>query len=137
MRFKVVRTTPLRNNPKEEEIFKQKGIDYFKKNCTTEEALIETLQDADAVISVFEPFTRKVIKTLGKMRVISQIGIGLDRVDLNAATEQGIIVTHEPDYCLEEVSDHAMALVLACGRKLLQVDAAVKKGGWGPEIREK
>jgi D-3-phosphoglycerate dehydrogenase len=137
MAFKVVRTTPPRNNPLEDELFRDKGIDYLKKNCPTEEDLIETLQDADAVISVFEPFTRRVMETLSKMRVISQIGIGLDPVDLDAATDHGIIVTHEPDYCQEEVSDHAMSLILAFARKLPQVDRAVRKGKWGPEIREK
>jgi len=137
MALKVVRTTPPRNIPHEEETFKKMGVAYVKKNCPTEEELIETLQDANAVICVFEPFTRKVMEKLTKMRVISQIGIGLDPIDLDAATDHGIIVTHEPDYCLEEVSDHAMAFILNCARKLRQGDIGVREGMWGPEIREK
>ena len=140
MAFKIVRTTPLRAAPPPHdlEVFGKIGAEYVTQHCPTEDDLIATIHDADAVICVFEPFTRKVIERLTKMRVISQIGIGLDPIDLDAATDHGIIVTHEPDYCLEEVSDHTMAMILSCARKLRLVDKAVREGKWGtPDIREK
>lgn len=131
MAFKVVRTTPaLLENPYWDELMARIGAEFVKEHCPTEDQVIAVAADADAVISVFEPFTRRVIESLAKLRMISQIGIGYDRIDVDAATERGIIVVNTPDYCLEEVSDHTMALLLACARKITGLNNVVKEGKW-------
>ena len=66
-----------------------------------------------------------MIRQMKRCRIISRFGIGVDNVDIPAATEKGIVVTKVPDYCIDEVSDHAMALLLAAGRKIPFANARV------------
>jgi len=65
-----------------------------------------------------------------KCRIIARYGIGVDTIDLDAATQAGIIVTNNPTYCIEEVAEHTMALVLACARKVAVYDRLVRGGRW-------
>ena len=65
-----------------------------------------------------------------RCRIISRFGIGVDNVDIPAATERGIVVTKVPDYCIDEVSDHAMALLLAAVRKIPFANSMVHAGRW-------
>jgi D-3-phosphoglycerate dehydrogenase len=71
-----------------------------------------------------------MIAQMTRCRIISRFGIGVDNVDLAAATSARIVVTKVPDYCIEEVSDHALALLLAAGRKITQSNAQVHAGRW-------
>ena len=131
MAFKVVRTSPpLGEVPYWDELMAKIGAEFIKEHCPTEDQITALAKDADAVISLFEPFTKKVIDSLPKLRLISQIGIGYDLVDVDAATQAGVIVANTPDYCLEEVSDHTMALLLACARKITRINNVVKQGQW-------
>jgi len=113
---------------------KQAGldVDFVKVNCTSEEETIAAARDADAIIGVatFQRFSKKVIESLPKLRFIMSMGIGYDNLDVPAATEHGVLTANVPDYCLEEMSDHVMALILACTRKIIKLDAIVKGGGW-------
>ena len=74
--------------------------------------------------------TARVIAELKRCRVIARYGIGVDNVDLAAATRAGIVVTNVPDYCVDEVSDHGLALFLALARRVVAADQAVKSGAW-------
>ncbi|MDP6101532.1 MAG: C-terminal binding protein [Dehalococcoidia bacterium] len=93
----------------------------------------------DVAITAMQPYTRRVIENMQHCRLISVIGIGYDGVDIEAATERGILVANVPDYCQEEVANHAMALILACNRKLIPIAQAVRQKAWStpekPEIR--
>ncbi len=95
--------------------------------------------EADAVIALgikITPgyvFSARVIENLHKCRLIALTGIGYDNVDIAAATENGICVANNPYYCLEEVSDHTMALILACARKFYQLVPDIKNGKWGAQ----
>lgn len=89
-----------------------------------------TLAAADAVINLRYDLDTDAIATLEDCRVISRYGIGVDNIDVDAATEQGIPVTNVPDYCLEEVSVHALTMWLALARGLSTYDAAVATGDW-------
>jgi D-3-phosphoglycerate dehydrogenase len=75
-----------------------------------------------------------VLRALPKCRIIARTGIGVDTVDLPVATELGILVTNVPDYCIDEVSDHALALILALTRKVMSATAAVKAGTWDVKV---
>jgi len=81
-------------------------------------------------VTGLQPFGRNVIEKLSKCKLIHCIGIGYEGIDVEAATEHGICISTPTDYCLEEVSDHAMALTLACARKIVRLDNAVRQGKW-------
>jgi D-3-phosphoglycerate dehydrogenase len=95
-----------------------------------EQSLIEICRDADAIVTQYGRFTRRVQETLTRCKVIARYGVGVDTIDLPAATDKGIIVAYVPDYGTDEVSSHAAALILAMHRQLLPLDQAVKAGKW-------
>ena len=115
------------------------GAEVEKTFCRTEDELIAACSEADAVIAVgmrITPghvFSSKVIENLSKCRLIALTSIGYDNVDMAAATEKAICVANVPYYCLEEVSDHAIALILACARKLYQLLPDIKTGKWSTQ----
>jgi len=106
---------------------------------TSEDDLIEAARDADAMlVSTREAVTRRVLQNIPRVKVISRYGVGLDNVDLDAAAEAGIVVTHYPGYCTSEVADHALAMILALNRRIVEQDRALREGSWvehGPATR--
>jgi D-3-phosphoglycerate dehydrogenase len=106
---------------------------------TTEDELIRVAQDADAMlVSTREAITRRVLENIPRVKVISRYGVGLDNVDLEAAADAGIVVTHYPGYCTSEVADHALAMILALNRRIVEQDRALRDGAWvehGPATR--
>jgi D-3-phosphoglycerate dehydrogenase len=96
----------------------------------TEEAIAAAAEQADALLVTYAPVTGALIERLTRCRVIARFGIGVDNVDVAAATRAGIVVTRVPDYCIDEVSDHALALLLALARKIPEADRHVKRGQW-------
>jgi D-3-phosphoglycerate dehydrogenase len=98
------------------------------ENCQREEDVVRVAGDADGLITTYAPITARVLEALPRCRVVARYGIGVDNVDIQAATERGVAVTNVPDYCLDEVADHAMALLLTLARKLLTIDRAVRDG---------
>ena len=99
-------------------------------NCNTEDEVIEEAHDADGIINQYAPITRKVIEALKKCKVIARYGVGVDNIDVEAATEHKIIVANVPDYCIDEVSTHAMALILACARGITLLNSKIKEKRW-------
>ncbi len=98
--------------------------------ATHDEELLDAVGDADGLLVCYAPVTRRVIERAARCRVIARYGIGVDNVDLQAAAARGIVVTNVPDYCIEEVSDHALALILACARRVASLDRLVRAGRW-------
>src|SRR5215831_19023197 len=87
--------------------------------------------DCDALLNTYAgPITADVMKQMPKCRIIARYGIGVDTIDLEAATAAGIIVTNNPTYCIEEVAEHTMALLLACARKVTLYERLVRAGRW-------
>lgn len=97
------------------------------KLSPTEEEIIENCKDADGIISLYEPITAKVIDALPNLKFISLASIGFDTVDVNHAKVKGIHVSNNPNYCLEEVADHAAALILTLSRGIIKYNDSVKK----------
>ncbi len=88
-------------------------------------------EDCDALLNTYAgPITAEVMARMPKCRIIARYGIGVDTIDLDAATAAGIIVTNNPTYCIEEVAEHTMALLLSCARKVAFYDRLVRKGRW-------
>src|SRR5437773_4611349 len=96
----------------------------------TTAAILRAARDADALLVTYATITADLIAHMARCRVISRFGIGVDNVDVPAATSAGIVVTKVPDYCIDEVSDHAMALLLALIRKIPAANAQVHAGRW-------
>jgi D-3-phosphoglycerate dehydrogenase len=94
------------------------------------EAILRVARDADALLATYAKITAEMIRQMTRCRIISRFGIGVDNVDIPAATERGIVVTKVPDYCIDEVSDHAMALLLSAVRKIPLANSMVHAGKW-------
>jgi D-3-phosphoglycerate dehydrogenase / 2-oxoglutarate reductase len=95
------------------------------------EEFVAQAADCDALLNTYAgPITAEVMAKMPKCRIIARYGIGVDTIDLEAATRAGIIVTNNPGYCVEEVAEHTMALVLACARKVAFYDRLVRAGRW-------
>src|SRR3981189_1994791 len=87
--------------------------------------------DCDALLNTYAgPITAEVMARMQKCKIIARYGIGVDTIDLDAATAAGIIVTNNPTYCIDEVAAHQLALLLACARKVAFYDRLVRKGRW-------
>jgi D-3-phosphoglycerate dehydrogenase / 2-oxoglutarate reductase len=93
-------------------------------------AILRVAKDADALLATYAKITADMIRQMTRCRIISRFGIGVDNVDIPAATERGIVVTKVPDYCIDEVSDHAMALLLSAVRKIPLANSLVQQGRW-------
>jgi D-3-phosphoglycerate dehydrogenase len=92
---------------------------------------IQQAADCDALLNTYAgPITADVMARMPKCKIIARYGIGVDTIDLDAATAAGIIVTNNPTYCIEEVAEHTMALLLACARKVAFYDRLVRSGRW-------
>ena len=98
-----------------------------------EPTLTELARDADAIMTCFAQVTETVVRAAERCQVIGRFGVGVDNIAVGTATELGIAVTYVPDYCVDEVSDHVMALLHAWNRKIVLFDRAVKKDGWGSQ----
>jgi len=95
------------------------------------EEFIGEAADCDALLNTYAgPITGEVMAKMPKCRIIARYGIGVDTIDLEAATRSGIIVTNNPTYCIEEVAEHTMALILACARKVPLYDRLVRAERW-------
>lgn len=101
-----------------------------------EGALAAAVADAEGILTCFRPVTRRVIEAAPRLRVIARTGVGLDNIDVAAAAERGIALTRVPDYCVDEVATHALAVGLALWRRLPAYDRVTRAGGWGirPEL---
>jgi D-3-phosphoglycerate dehydrogenase len=95
-----------------------------------EATLREVAAEADALLNCYAPLSADLIRSLRRCRLIARYGIGVDTVDLGAATSAGIMVTNVPDYCIDEVSDHALAVMLALARGLVRAMPATRAGTW-------
>lgn len=97
----------------------------------TPDQFLPEAEDCDALLNTYAgPITADVMARMPRCRIIARYGIGVDTIDLAAATEAGIIVTNNPTYCIEEVAEHTMALLLAAARKIAFYERLVRGGRW-------
>lgn len=114
----------------EQRVLAPLDVELRPAQCKSEEEIIALARGADAVLNCYAKMTARVIESLERCKIIARYGIGVDNVDLAAATRAKIVVTNVPDYCIDEVSDHALALLLALERQIAAADRAVKGGAW-------
>jgi D-3-phosphoglycerate dehydrogenase len=113
-------------------ILSRSGIELEVLQTKDPETIIAHTKTADAMIVGMARIDKKVIDALDRCKLIVRLGVGFDNVDVSAATSRGIMVANIPDFCTEEVSDHALALILMISRRVLQGQKAVREGKWGP-----
>jgi D-3-phosphoglycerate dehydrogenase len=105
-------------------------------DITTEDALLTYAGDAHALLlGSIDPVTRRVIEGVPNLRILARYGIGLDNIDIAAATEHGVVFANDPDYALEEVADHAFTLALALTRRIVKMDRMMRENRSGHEIQ--
>ncbi len=135
-KFYVLHTDPYNLGASldiEEEALAEVGAKLTAIKCVTEDDVIEVGRDADAILCTQAPIRKKAIQALNKCRVIARYGVGIDTVDPDAATEKGIVVANVPDFCIGEVSNHTMMLLLACAKRLVRLEGWVRDGKWRKE----
>ncbi|MCH2320221.1 MAG: C-terminal binding protein [SAR202 cluster bacterium] len=96
-----------------------------------EDTLIELARDSDAIMTCFAKVTEKVVRAAENCLIVSRYGVGTDNIAVDVATELGIIVTYVPDYCVDEVSDHVLGMMLAWNRRIVMHNTDTKMNGWG------
>lgn len=114
----------------ERHVLAQIGAEIVEAPDPSEDTLSSLAEGADAIMTCFAQVTDKVVRSAKKCVVISRYGVGVDNIAVDTATEEGIVVTYIPDYCVDEVSDHVMALLLAWNRQVEFYSKAAKEGRW-------
>ena len=114
----------------EKKVFDQADIDFELFDCKTEDEVIEHCADAHGILSQYAPIKAKAIGRLKNLKVLSRYGVGVDNLDLEAATAAKVAVCNVPDYCQDEVSTHAMALLLDLVRQVTVLHNDCARGGW-------
>src|SRR6184192_3836068 len=92
--------------------------------------ILAVARDADAILVTYAKLPAELLGQLTRCKAIGRFGLGVDNIDVPAAAARGIVVTYVPDYCMQEVSDHAMALLLALARKVPFSNKLVQAGRW-------
>src|ERR1700736_4795590 len=106
------------------------GAELSLADQPTPDVIMKVAQHADAVLVTYAKITADMIRQMSRCRIIARFGIGVDNVDIVAATDAGIVVTRVPDYCIDEVSDHTLALLLALVRKIPFSNSRTHAGRW-------
>ncbi len=114
----------------ERRILESIGAEIILERSDREDVLVDRVKDMDALLVNLAPVTARVIQAMNRCRCISRYGVGVDSVDVKAATARGIPVLNVRNYCNEDVSDHALALLLTCVRRINLVDRRVRQGEW-------
>ncbi len=115
----------------EETLFAESGLSYTHLACRTEDEVIEQCRGAGIVMNQYAPFTPRVFAALDPdLKLIVRYGVGVDNIDLEAATQHGVQVCNVPDYGMNEVSDHALGLMLGLVRKLPFITELTRRGDW-------
>jgi D-3-phosphoglycerate dehydrogenase / 2-oxoglutarate reductase len=112
------------------EVLARLGAEFLLAESSTAEAVLHVARNADALLVTYAKVSADMIGQLANCRIIARFGIGVDNVDLAAATKANIVVTRVPDYCVDEVSDHTLALLLALARKIPFANARAHAGHW-------
>ena len=116
----------------ERSILEPLGAELVEAPGTSEEELVAAVSDADAMLVCYAKVTPAVVHAAADagVRIMSRYGIGFDNIDIDAATEREVLVTYVPDYCLDDVADHAMTLLLMLARRAHHAALAVRDGEW-------
>lgn len=111
-------------------VFNKAGIPFELKQCRTEDDVINECKNAQALIVQYAHITKKVMENLPELKMVVRYGVGVDTIDIPEATKRGIQVCNVPDYGMNEVADHALALMMAFTRKIVLMNDFTKNKKW-------
>ncbi|MDP6663464.1 MAG: C-terminal binding protein [SAR202 cluster bacterium] len=133
MSFKVLITDHVwpTTEPEEAVLRDEAGADAVVAPDASEATLVSLAADVDAIMTCFAQVTPAVLRAAKNCVAVGRFGVGFDNIAVDTATELGMAVTYVPDYCVDEVSDHVMALLLTWNRRVALLDNSVKTTGWG------
>lgn len=114
----------------EAEVLARVGGDLILAETGTEEELLTLVPAVDAILTCWSQVPASVVRAGGRLQVIGRYGVGVDNIAVDEATARGVLVTNVPTYCRDEVSEHAMALILACARKVCHYNSRLHAGDW-------
>lgn len=114
----------------EQRVLSEAGAELVIAPSGAAEELIQLAAQVDAILTCWKQVPPAALDASPRCRIVSRYGIGLDNIPVEHATQLGILVTNVPDFCLEEVSDHTLALLLACARHVVQYAQATHNGVW-------
>ena len=115
----------------ERAILAEVGAELVVLDDPSPDSIRKNARDADALLNTYSPIDKETLEHLERCKIIARYGIGVDNVDLQAAKDRGVLVTNVPDYCVDEVADHTLALLLAVVRKVVKGHTHTVGGGWG------
>lgn len=118
----------------ERQILEDAGAAFELLAASTPAEVIEQAGDPAGIMTTYTDITDDVFSELPSLEFVSVYGIGVDMVDIEAATEHGVVVFHVPDYCVEEVANHTVGLILTAERRLYDYCVNVEQGGWDWEV---
>jgi D-3-phosphoglycerate dehydrogenase len=131
-KYKVVVTDRVFPNlDPEKKVLEPLGVEILGGQCQSLDEIISLSKDASAILNCyFKPIGEEIFQACSRLKAVVRYGIGVDTIDIPAATRHGIMVANVPDYCQEEVADHTTSLLLALARKIVLANKRVKHGEW-------
>jgi D-3-phosphoglycerate dehydrogenase len=114
----------------ERAVLAETGADIIDARALTDQEVRHLATTADALITDYFACDAELIETMSRCRVLASYGVGFDQIDVSAADAAGIVVTNNPAYCVDEVAEHTIALILASLRRVVPYDRHVRRGGW-------
>jgi D-3-phosphoglycerate dehydrogenase len=118
------------NLTEEQDVFGKAGVRLQMVVARTDAEYLERCAEADGLLIQYGDLSRRVFEGLPRVRVVVRYGVGVDGIDVAAATDHGVPVVNVPDYGTDEVANHAVALLLALARKITRLDRQTRSGGW-------
>ena len=126
----VVTDSPFPSLDPAKKALEDANAEVVQAPSSSEEDIIKAAENADAILVTYAKLNENILRSLKNCKAIGRFGIGVDNIDLKVAVELGISVNYVPDYCLDEVSDQAMAMIISMARKIPQSNKLVQSGRW-------
>ena len=126
----VVTDSPFPSLDPAKKALEEANAEVVQAPSSSEEDIIKVAENADAILVTYAKLNENILRSLKNCKAIGRFGIGVDNIDLKVAGELGISVNYVPDYCLDEVSDQAMAMIISMARKIPQSNKLVQSGRW-------
>ena len=126
----VVTDSPFPSLDPAKKALEDANAEVIQSPSSSEEDIIKSAEYADAILVTYAKLNENILRSLKNCKAIGRFGIGVDNIDLKVAGELGISVNYVPDYCLDEVSDQAMAMIISMARKIPQSNKLVQSGRW-------
>ena len=119
---------------RERAILEPLGVELIASPSGDEETLAGLASGVDGIMTCFADVTPAVVRASAQLKVVARYGIGVDNIAVDVATGRGVVVTNVPDYCVEEVAEHTLALLLGCARRLMRYGPDTRAGNWHSKV---